>query len=135
MLEQFFAWLTVEAPKLLPKHPLRQAMDYTLGNWQALCRYTEQGFLAIDNNAAENQVRPIALGRKNWLHCGSDRGARTAAVIFTLIASCRRHNVEPFAYLRDLLAWLPVINAAPAGTFPAEVLRDLLPDRWAGPSA
>lgn len=132
VLEQFFAWLTVEAPKLLPKHPLRQAMDYTLGNWQALCLYTEQGFLAIDNNAAENEIRPIALGRKNWLHCGSDRGARTAAVIFTLIASCRRHNVEPFGYLRDLLTWLPVINAAPAGTFPADVFRDLLPDRWAG---
>lgn len=131
VLEQFDAWLAAEAPKLLPKHPLRQAMDYTRGNWQALCRYTEQGFLAIDNNAAENQIRPLALGRKNWLHCGSDRGARTAAAIFTLIASCRRHNVEPFGYLRDLLTWLPVINAAPAGTFPAGVIRDLLPDRWA----
>jgi transposase len=132
VLEQFFAWLTAEAPQLLPKHPLRQAMDYTLGNWQALCRYTEHGFLAIDNNTAENEVRRIALGRKNWLHCGSDRGARAAAVHYTLIASCQRNGVEPFRYLRELLTWLPVINAAPAGTFPADVIRDLLPDRWAG---
>ena len=97
-----------------------------------MCRYTEHGFLAISNNAAENEIRRIAVGRRNWLHCGSDRGGRAAAVHYTLIASCQRNGVEPFRYLRDLLTWLPVINAAPAGTFPATVIRDLLPDRWSG---
>lgn len=119
-----------EAPKLLPKHPLRQAMDYTLGNGPALARYPEQGYLTIDNNPAENEIRRIALGRKNWLHCGSDRGGRAAAVHYSLIASCQRHDVDPWAYLRDLLTWLPVIQAAPSGTFPEDALRQLLPDRW-----
>jgi transposase len=67
VLEQFLAWVSDEAPKLLPKHPVRQAMDYTLGNWQALARYTDHGFLAIDNNAAENNIRRIAIGRKNLM--------------------------------------------------------------------
>lgn len=130
VLEELLAWLTAEAPKLLPKHPLRQAMDYALGNWQALARYPEQGYLTIDNNPAENEIRRIALGRKNWLHCGSDRGGRAAAVHYSLIASCQRNGVDPWAYLRDVLTWLPVIQAAPSGTFPNDVLRDLLPDRW-----
>lgn len=131
VLEQFLAWLTDEAPKLLPKHPVRQAMDYTLGNWQALARYTDHGSLAIDNNAAENQIRRIAVGRKNWLHCGSDRGGRAAALHYSLMASCQRHGVDPFAYLRDVFTRLPVLQAA---SVPSDALRNLLPDRWANGS-
>ena len=83
LLEQFHAWLESESPKLLPKNPIRQAMEYSLGNWTALCRYVESGWLDIDNHAAENSLRPIALGRKNWLFCGSDGGGRAAAIFFS----------------------------------------------------
>jgi transposase len=126
LLEQFHGWLESEAPKLLPKNPIRQAMDYTLGNFTALCRYLEQGSLAIDNNAAENALRGIALGRKNWLFCGSDRGGRAAAIHFSLLASCKRHNLDPFAYLRDILIRLPKILS----TASREQLLDLLPYQW-----
>ena len=122
LLEKFLDWLTAESPKLVPKNPIRQAMEYALGNWQALCRYTDDGVLDIDNNEAERALRGIAIGRKNWLFCGSDRGGHAAAVHFSLIASCRRHQVDPYAYLRDLFTRLPA--ATPSD------LRNLLPDRW-----
>jgi transposase len=124
-LHEFRAWLDLEWPKLLPKNPLRQAMDYTLRHWDALWRYTENGWLSIDNNAVEGELRSVAVGRKNWLFCGSDRGAHAAAVHFSLIASCRRHGVDPFAYLRHILTQLPILG--PGAT--TEQLRPLLPDR------
>jgi transposase len=129
LLEQFHAWLESEAPKLLPKNPIRQAMEYSLGNWTALCRYVESGWLDIDNNAAENSLRPIALGRKNWLFCGSDGGGRAAAIFFSLISSCKRHHLDPFVYLRDLLIRLPAI--LPTAT-PDELLT-FLPHLWQAP--
>jgi transposase len=122
LLETFLAWLVAESPRLVPKNPIRQAMEYALGNWQALCRYTDDGALDIDNNEAERALRGIAIGRRNWLFCGSDRGGQAAAVHFSLIASCRRHQIDPFAYLRDLFTRLPA--ATPSD------LRNLLPDRW-----
>jgi transposase len=129
LLEQFHAWLESEAPKLLPKNPVRQATDYALGNWAALCRYVESGWLDIDNNVAENVQRHIALGRKNWLFCGSDNGGRAAAIFFSLIVSCKRHGLDPFAYLRDILTRLPAI--LPTAT--PEELAELLPHRWQPP--
>jgi transposase len=129
LLEQFHAWLESEAPKLLPKNPVRQAMDYSLGNWVALCRYVESGWLDIDNNVSENVQRHIALGRKNWLFCGSDNGGRAAAIFFSLIVSCKRHGLDPFAYLRDILTRLPAI--LPAAT-PEELL-SYLPHLWRNP--
>lgn len=126
LLAQFHSWLESECPKLLPKSPIRQAMEYTLSNWTALCRYTDSGILAIDNNAAENALRGICIGRRNWLFCGSDRGGRAAAIHFSLIASCKRHGLDPWAYLRDVLVRLPAL--LPADN--PEVLLPLLPHRW-----
>jgi transposase len=126
LLEQFHAWLETECPKLLPKSPIRQAIEYTLSNWTALCRYIESGILAVDNNAAENALRGICLGRRNWLFCGSDRGGRAAAIHFSFIASCNRHGLDPWAYLRDVLTRLPAL--LPANN--PETLRPLLPHRW-----
>jgi hypothetical protein len=99
-----------------------EAIGYALNNWQALRRYTEAGFLAIDNNVAEREMKRIAIGRKNWLTVGSPRGGRTAAVLFSFTSTCQRLGVEPWAYLQDVLTRLP---AAPAGQ-----LGDLLPDHW-----
>jgi transposase len=115
-------WLEQEQKQVLPKSPLGQAIAYALGNWEALCRYTTAGFLAIDNNVAERTLRDFVTGRKNWLFAGSDNGGKTAAVLFSFTATCKRHSVDPFSYLRDVLTRLP--------THPLEQLDDLLPDRW-----
>ncbi len=126
VLNQFGAWLEAEAPRVLPKSPLRGAMEYTRNNWTALNQYAHHGHLMIDNNAAERALRGIAIGRRNWLFLGSDRGGRAAAIHFSLVASCLRNNVEPFAYLRDLLTRLPALSPNPS----RDLLRSLLPDRW-----
>jgi transposase len=126
VLKQLGDWLEAEAPRVLPKNPFREAMEYTRNNWTALNQYPHRGQLAIDNNAAERALRGIAIGRRNWLFLGSDRGGRAAAVHFSLIASCLRNNVEPFAYLRDLLAHLPTLLPGAS----RDALRSLLPDRW-----
>src|SRR6516162_9626997 len=96
-------WLEAEQPKVLPKSLIGLAIAYTLKNWQALQRYTSDGFLDIDNNVAERTLRHIAVGRKNWIFAGSALGAETAATLFTITSSCHRHGVDAFAYLRDIL--------------------------------
>jgi hypothetical protein len=101
-------------------------MDYALNQWAALIRYAADGRLSIDNLAAERALRSLTIGRRNWLFRGSERGGRAAAVHFSLIASCARHEIEPFAYLRDILTRLPAL--LPQAT--PENLRALLPDRW-----
>jgi transposase len=122
ILEQFHAWLEAERAKVLPKSPMGEAFGYALNNWSALVRYTEAGFLTIDNNVAEREMKRIAIGRKNWLFVGSEQGGQTAAVLFSFTSTCQRLKVEPWAYLQDVLTRLP--------TTPAAQLVDLLPDRW-----
>ena len=126
ILKKLGDWLDAESPRVLPKNPIREAVDYVRNNWTALNQYAHHGQLAIDNNAAERALRRIAIGRRNWLFLGSDRGGRAAATHFSLIASCVRNNVEPFAYLRDLLTRLPVLLPSAS----RDDLRILLPDRW-----
>ncbi len=122
LLESLGAWLAEQSQRVLPKSPIGKAISYARSNWQALCRYTEDGDLAIDNNLSERTLRAQAIGRKNWLFVGSDNGGRTAAVLFSMTASCKRHDVDPFAWLRDVLRRLP--------TQPADRLDELLPDVW-----
>jgi transposase len=123
ILEQFHHWLLTQRPDVLPKSPMAEAVGYALNNWAALVRYTEAGFLAIDNNVAEREMKRIAIGRKNWLTVGSPRGGQTAAVLFSFTSTCQRLAVEPWRYLRDVLERLPGC--------PAERLAELLPDEWA----
>ena len=122
ILEAFNERLIALNRDMLPKSPIGMAAAYALRNWDALTRYTTDGDLNIDNNPAENAVRAVALGRKNWLFLGSDRGGHAAAIHFSLIASARRHGLDPFAYLRDLLHRIP--------THLNKKIQDLLPDRW-----
>jgi transposase len=122
ILGQFHTWLEAQRPYVLPKSPIGEAIGYALNNWTALARYTEVGFLAIDNNVSEREMKRIAIGRKNWLTVGSPRGGQTAAVLFSLTSTCQRLGVEPWAYLQDVLTRLP--------TTPAGQLSDLLPDHW-----
>ena len=81
ILDAFHKWLEEERPKVLPKSKLAEAINYALNQWQALCRYTEAGCLTIDNNAAEREMKQIAIGRKNWLFFGSPQGGQTAAIL------------------------------------------------------
>ena len=92
---------------MLPKSPIGQAIAYAQSNWAALCRYPEHGELSIDNNLAERMLRAQAIGRRNWTFLGSDRGGRTAAVLYSLTGTCRHHDIDPFAYLQDVLSRLP----------------------------
>lgn len=98
-------------PKLLPNSPLAKAMGYTLNQWRALTRFLEDGRLPLDNNAAERALRPIALGRKNWLFAGSVRGGKAAAVTLSLVQSAKLQGKNPFAYLKDVLTRLPSAKA------------------------
>jgi transposase len=122
-LREFADWLDAQAILVLPKSPLAQAVNYARNHWRALLQFTERGFLNIDNNASERAMRPAALGRKNYLFAGSDEGGRTTAVLYTLTQTCRRHGIDPFAYMQDVLTRLP------KGDF--QELADLFPHRWA----
>lgn len=122
LLEKFGRWLEAARSRVLPKSPAGKAIGYARKNWQALCRYTEHGELDIDNNAAERSLRSVAIGRKNWLFFGSHAGGQAAATFFSLIASAKRHGLDPYEYLRDLFERLPA--------HPAKLRRDFLPDRW-----
>jgi transposase len=122
LLDSFKTWLDEQVRSTLPKSAMGRAIRYALSNWDALCRYTEDGRLRIDNNAVERMLRIVAMGRKNWLFAGSERGGRTAAILFTIIASAKRHGLCTWAYLRDLLVRLADLK-------PGE-LEELLPDRW-----
>jgi hypothetical protein len=122
ILDDIHAYLEREQPQVLPKSPEGEAIAYTLSNWKALVRYCEDGDLEIDNNGAERSLRGVAVGRKNWMFYGSDEGGRTAAVLTSLIASCKRLHIDPFTYLRDLFARI--------SSHPKNRLDELLPDQW-----
>lgn len=122
VLADFKVWLEGHYPKLLPKGPLAQAFHYTLANWAALVRYTEDGVLEPDNNSLERALRPIAMGRKAYLFTGSERGGRAAAIIYSLVETAKLNNVEPFAYLKDTLTRLP--------SHPINRVVELLPFNW-----
>ena len=122
ILNDLRAYLENERSKVLPKSPEGQAISYALSNWQALCRYCEDGNLQIDNNGAERSLRGIAVGRKNWMFYGSDKGGATAAVLSSFVATCKRLGIDPFLYLRDIFERI--------SSHPNHQLSQLLPDHW-----
>jgi transposase len=105
----------------LPKSQYGKALGYALNHWDKLCRFTEDGRLEIDNNTSERTLRLCAIGRKNWMFVGSDRGGESAAICFSVLAGAKRHRIEPFAYVRDLLTALSSRQVD---------LESLLPDVW-----
>lgn len=123
-LERLRAELDAMGTRLLPKSALAQAVTYALNQWQALCRYTQDGRLTIDNNVSERRLRDQAIGRKNWLFLGSDAAGPRAAVLCTILAGAKRHRLEPWAYMRDVIVQLSVDASK-------KTLVGLLPDRWA----
>lgn len=127
VLDAFHQQLVTWQRDVLPQSPFGKAVQYALNQWAALNRYLDDAALPIDNNASERDLRGVAVGRKNWLFCGSDRGGHTAATILSLITTCPRHGVEPFAYLRDLLTRWPTLPRDQAGCPTTEALAALLP--------
>ena len=115
-------WLTLQHQKVPSGSAIAKAINYSLGRWAALTRYIEDGDLPIDNNWLENRIRPIAVGRKNWLFAGSLRAGQRAAVIMSLIQSAKLCGHDPYRYLKDVLLRLP--------TQPASRIGELLPHRW-----
>jgi transposase len=126
LLDELKKWLDEQKPKAVPKSALGQAIGYALNNWEALKRYLEQGYLAIDNNLSERTLRQIALGRNNWGVIGSEAGGKTAAVLYTMVGTCKHLGIDPFGYLRELLPGLFALGEKPTG----EQLLEWLPDRW-----
>ena len=118
VLGRIEAYLAELADRALPKSALGKAVTYAGNQWQALCRYTEDGRLTIDNNISERTLRPQAISRKNWLFLGNQR----AAVLCTILAGAKRHRNEPWAYVRELLLHLHANDVR---------LDAMLPDQWA----
>lgn len=122
VLHRIKNWLDDEGEIVLPRSPMAQAITYAQNQWTALTTYTTRGFLNIDNNASERALKRVALGRKNWLFAGNDAAAENHARLWSLIASCERHAIDPQRYLTSVLAKI--------GTTPVEELGQFLPDVW-----
>lgn len=122
ILAEIKAWLDEQSRHVLPKSAMGKAIGYALGQWSRLEQYTEQGHLEIDNNWIENEIRPLALGRKNYLFAGSHEGARRAAIIYSLLATAKKHDVEPFTYFKDIFVRIK--------DHPFKKLNLLLPPHW-----
>jgi hypothetical protein len=126
VLEAMEKWLIEGSLKVLPKSAIGTAINYTLNLWGRLKRYVEDGRFQIDNNLVENMIRPVALGRKNYLFAGSHslprlvgEAAQKAAIVYSLLATCKLNGVEPFAWLKNTLAIIP--------DYPSNQIEKLLP--------
>ena len=123
--DALFEWMRLQRIKITDGSATARALDYTLKRWQALTRYLDDGQLPIDNNWIENQIRPIAIGRSNWLFAGSLRAGKRAAAVMSLIQSAKMNGHDPYAYIKDVLTRLP--------TQKANQIEELLPHRWQAP--
>jgi hypothetical protein len=122
VLDKLGVYLTELAEALLPKSALAKAVTYARNQWQALRCYTADGRLTMDNNTAERTLRHQAIGRKNWLFLGSQSAGPRAAVLYTILAGAKRHRLEPWTYVRELLLRMHAQDSR---------LEEMLPDRWA----
>jgi len=100
-----------------------KAIDHALNQWPALLVFLEDGRLEIDNNLVENAIRPTAIGKKNWLFFGEAAAGERSAILYTIIESCRRRGIDPFAYLRDVFTRLPSMTNWQ--------IKDITPEAWA----
>ena len=126
LMTDLHAWLTRQLAKLSRNHDLAKAINYMLRRWDAFTRFLDDGRICITNNAAERALRGVTLGRKAWMFCGSDRGGQRAAVMYTLIGTAKLNDVDPQAWLADVLARI--------AEHPAGRLDELLPWNWSKPT-
>ena len=126
VLDAWYEWMRLTRQKITDGSATARALDYSLNRWVALTRFVDDGRLPVDNNHVENQIRPIAIGRSNWLFAGSLRAGQRAAAVMSLIQSARLNGHDPYAYLKDVLTRLPTQRASQIG--------ELLPHRWQAPA-
>ena len=122
ILNEIETWLKTAKNNMLPKSLFSRACTYAINHWSRLCEYTNNGTYIIDNNQIENKIRPVALGRKNYLFAGSEEAAQRAAIMYSLMASCKMHEVNPYLWLKDILDKIP--------DYKARNIADLLPANW-----
>ena len=122
LLDALHEWMTLQRRKVPDGSATAKALDYSLKRWAALIRFADDGQLPVDNNWIENQIRPIAIGRSNWLFAGSLRAGQRAAAVMSLIQSARMNGHDPWAYINDVLRRLP--------TQPNSRIAELLPHQW-----
>jgi transposase len=122
IMDKYLEWLKLQRERATHGTVIVSAIDYSLNRWSALSRFLEDGAVPIDNNEVENRIRPIALGRRNWLFAGSLRGGQRSAAILSLLQTAMLNGIEPFTYLKDVLARLP--------THKANRIEELLPHQW-----
>ena len=120
VLDEMEAWMQEGIYKVAPKSAIGKALSYTMNLWPRLKRYVEDGRFKIDNNLIENCIRPVALGRKNYLFAGSHEAAQRAAMFYSFFASCKINEVEPYQWLKNTIE---VIN-----DYPVNKLHELLPE-------
>ncbi len=122
ILQMLKAWMVAEYPRVLPQSPIGKAMSYSLQRWEKLCIYTTDARLQIDNNPVENAIRPVAIGRKNYLFAGSHDAAQRAAMVYSLFATCRLHQINPYHWLKDVLERIHL--------YTTNNIAELLPQYW-----
>jgi transposase len=122
ILDSLGKWMKEEYIKAMPKSSIGKALGYSIERWEKLCRYTENGMLNIDNNPVENSIRPVALGRKNYLFAGSHEAAKRSGMLYSLLGTCKMHGIEPYAWLKDILQTI--------ADHPINKIQELLPHRW-----
>jgi len=122
LVAELEGWMRDQRAKLSRHDPVAKALDYMLTRWPAFTRFLDDGRICLTNNAAERALRGIALGRKAWLFCGSDRGGHRAAVMYSLIVTCKLNDIDPQAWLADILARI--------AEHPVHKLDELLPWNW-----
>jgi transposase len=122
LLEELKEWMQKLQPSLLPQSPLGKAIRYTLAEWEPLKGYLQDGRIEIDNNLTENAVRPACLGKKNYLFIGHPDAGWMSATIYSIIVSCRRHGIDPWIYVKDMMERLPAAKS--------HEVAGLVPARW-----
>ena len=122
LVTELESWLREQRARVSRNSETGKAIDYSLKRWAALSRFLDDGRLCMSNNAAERELRAVAIGRRNWTFAGSDEGGRRAAAIYTLIATAKLNGTDPRAWLADVLARLP--------DHPAKRIQELLPWNW-----
>ena len=127
LIEDLHAYMREQVVKLSRGHDLAKAFNYILKRWASFTLFLEDGRVCLSNNAAERGLRGIALGRKSWLFCGSDRGGQRAAAMYSLIVTAKMNGVDPQAWLADILSRI--------AAHPAHRLDELLPWNWTPPAS
>ncbi|WP_158800270.1 transposase [Pedobacter sp. L105] len=125
VLNELKAWLMENYKMVLPSSVIGKAIAYNLSLWDKLVVYVQDGRLQPDNNAVENSVRPLSLGRKNWMFAGSHEGAKTGAMLYSFMGSCKMNGINPQQWLMDILERIPA--------YKANKLHELLPNNWTPP--